>query len=431
MLKFKMLFAVALWLTVVITAGAQDAVRVWQGASGEGFAAFQEAVTTSGWGDEKGVRAEALGKLAFDFAKRQGHLTLVPAKYRNESGYTELFLRWNGVAGETVIPYDYFKTKGQYVGWWLPVTESPEAKVAALTEKLAALQSQLDAGAESREVLSETAAALRSEVESIRATSYEVSTSLQTLRDGVNALAAGKLTEEMVASIKKVVTDSIGDLTGLVEQAQRDAATAVQLATAANEKSEAVAKTTEGHGTWLIVLTAVAVGTGLYLLVFGVRQAGRNSTVAKSLGSLERAFWGTTNQPGIHKEVEKLKQRVEEVDERSRATQADVRELTQTVSGYFFEEAAVSETKLKALPIGGSLMLALHCTDGDLSDLKQIKIVRTGENEVTLEGVLRQKGQQTPASVALRQVAATIHRAGKADRVVGVKPPVVRVANGE
>lgn len=183
-----------------------DAVRIWEKSAGEQFPQFLQAMQQNGWADEEGFNPLALGVVAHDYAKKNGHLDMVPASNRDQRSYAAMFLRWNAVADKNRVSIPYFRTKGTGVGWWLPATETPMAKLRAVNDTLTALQTKLDRGetltASQFDAMEEQLTEVR--IES-NAADQELQTALTAVESGLAALKRGELTPAMQESITKQV----------------------------------------------------------------------------------------------------------------------------------------------------------------------------------------------------------------------------------
>ena len=102
---------------------AETKVQLWKESAGPAFEQFDGWMKANGATNAGGeYKLSHLAAGAYRFAKAQGHLGLVPRGNRSQPSYQALFLRWNGLKGES-IPQARFRAKGTGAGFWLPVID--------------------------------------------------------------------------------------------------------------------------------------------------------------------------------------------------------------------------------------------------------------------------------------------------------------------
>lgn len=238
MLHRVVVMIVATLLVGVVSAQAEEhasAIRVWEESAGSAFPRFIAAMRHNGWADETSINTEALGYTAYQFAEANGHLELVPKTNQGPETYAAMFRRWNGVADVEKISIEAFRTKGQVVGWWLPVKVSgaasvaesqPRFNLARMQEALSSLRERVASGSTSVSKLETEIAFLKEELDLLRELGTSVTNQFGSLKEAIDAVAAsvlafqdGKLTPAMEKSVEELLRSALAEVDKKIDTA--------------------------------------------------------------------------------------------------------------------------------------------------------------------------------------------------------------------
>lgn len=93
-----------------------------------------------------------------------------------------------------------------------------------------------------------------------------------------------------------------------------------------------------------------------------------------------------------------------------------------------FDTESVSKEKLEILSKGESILLRLSSQQSGSFTMMCLTVEKTGDNQVTIHGALRQKGETQPLVVdSLDKVSRAIKRAAVQNRINGIVPPAMAV----
>ncbi len=447
--KSLSVFVFLLWVGVVQAAE----IRTLQYVSDETFEAFFIPMKKNGWAHrELGINIDGMANIAFGDAKVVGLVT-----DSDKEAFIKLFRQRHGLTGE-YISAEAFRAissgKGFYTGSLADLRQAmsnpaPVAKVAPADTALQQLRAENEALAkkvgESKQdiaVLESKQIALDAGLKAVNESKNSLKQLLDSVNNKVNALRNGRFTATMGEAIDEQAKALFE--TKSAAQQKTDAAQDTKIAEAKSAATDAsiaakgAASTVDwfvsSFSVWFLLLTIVVVGVVIWLGV-----------MSKKVWKLGNVVFGKGTIPGLSKEVKDLLEDREiaekdagKVEERFSGLEQSHQQLKATLGdlqqsheqlinrvGRYIDEELIQPNKLKALPIGGRIEVALQHPD-DEDNKVYLEVERSADDQVTVHGALRQKGQTAPLVVdSLAGVPSAINKAAKAGRIVGVEPNVL------
>lgn len=441
-------------LLMAVSVNAVAAVRVWHNSAGEGFGNFYAAMQKNGWADERGISVSGISDVAYGYAEKAGLV-----ENADKQIFIILFQKWNGLSGEFVSP-EAFKAKGTGTGFWIGSLEEMKIPVTSkvtktdTTDEILNLQEEIKKlslkGGKSHEevvILQSRLEALNAEVKArnegntkfkaeIQGTVNSMNQSIKSLKNEFGAMGSG-LDERIQAKVDAGVQSLQGSIDAQnksVDEAKGDAAAALKTAKGVVQKFDDVTEKVGRQGT------ATIVGFVLLFVAF-ILLAIKLWPVAKILRKHENTLFGIPGKNGgkgtpgltsLSGRVLKLEEEDAATDKTFERLEGEIGDLKQSHEqlidrvGRFFDEELIQPNKLKALPIGGRVEVALQHPHEEDNKI-YLEVERSGEDKVTVHGAVRQSGQSAPLVIdSLAGVPSAINKAAKAGRIVGVLPTMIK-----